>query len=465
MAPTRQSTPFGRRAPRSPSQSGVTKTVERMKSRVDAAERRAFGSRVARKWCAPKRAGLRLLVGGRREGRHLAAHGAGELQGEVSQAADPDDADPHGRLHPAPERRVDGGPAAQERRGVLGGERLGDGEREAAVEPDAVGEAAVVADAGGDVARAQVLVAGDAGIAGEAGAPLPADPDPRADLQVPDLGPDGRDRADDLVAGDHRVAPHAPVAVHEVDVAVADAAVADPDLDVVGPQGEGLVHERLESALLRVGGVGVEAHASNLPSPPPRKPVRRSNIARMPPTRLTRADAEALDAADELASLRGEFLLPEGVVYLDGNSLGALPRRTVERVREVVEREWGRDLIRSWNANGWIDLPARVAGLLAPLVGASADEVAVADSTSVNVFKLLAGGLRLRPGRRVILSEEANFPTDLYVAQGLARLLGDVELRLVATRRPARRSRRGRRRCSCSPTWTSAPGRSTTWPA
>jgi kynureninase len=146
---------------------------------------------------------------------------------------------------------------------------------------------------------------------------------------------------------------------------------------------------------------------------------------------LTRAHAEALDAADELASLRQAFVLPEGVVYLDGNSLGALPRRAAERVRDVVDREWGRDLIRSWNANGWIDLPGRVAGLLAPLIGASADEVAVADSTSVNVFKLLAGGLRLRPGRRVIVSEEANFPTDLYVAQGLARLLGDAELRLV----------------------------------
>jgi kynureninase len=146
---------------------------------------------------------------------------------------------------------------------------------------------------------------------------------------------------------------------------------------------------------------------------------------------LTRADAEALDAADDLASLRQEFVLPEGVVYLDGNSLGALPRGAAERLRDVVEREWGRDLIRSWNANGWIDLPGRVAGLLAPLIGASADEVAVADSTSVNVFKLLAGGLRLRPGRRVIVSEEANFPTDLYVAQGLARLLGGVELRLV----------------------------------
>ena len=106
-----------------------------------------------------------------------------------------------------------------------------------------------------------------------------------------------------------------------------------------------------------------------------------------------------------------------------------------------------------------------MAALLAPLVGASADEVAVADSTSVNVFKLLAGALRLRPGRRVILSEEANFPTDLYVAQGLARLLGDVELRLVPRDGLRARARRTTSPCSCSPTWTSAPARSTTWRA
>jgi kynureninase len=146
---------------------------------------------------------------------------------------------------------------------------------------------------------------------------------------------------------------------------------------------------------------------------------------------LTRKDAEALDAADELAFLRDEFVLPQGVVYLDGNSLGALPRAAVARLGEVVEREWGERLIRSWNESGWIDLPARVAARLAPLIGAAPDEVAVADSTSVNLFKLLAGALRLRPGRRVILSETDNFPTDLYVAQGLAALLDGVELRLV----------------------------------
>src|SRR5215831_9655481 len=148
----------------------------------------------------------------------------------------------------------------------------------------------------------------------------------------------------------------------------------------------------------------------------------------MPAGPLTRADAEALDGRDELAFLREEFALPDGVVYLDGNSLGALPRAAAARVREVAEREWGERLIRSWNEAGWIDLPARVAARIAPLVGAAPDEVAVADSTSVDLFKLLAGAVRLRAGRRVILSEQENFPTDLYVAQGLAALASGLEL-------------------------------------
>jgi len=146
---------------------------------------------------------------------------------------------------------------------------------------------------------------------------------------------------------------------------------------------------------------------------------------------LTREAALAMDEGDELAFLREAFALPRGAVYLDGNSLGALPRTAAARLREVVEREWGERLVRSWNESGWIELPARVAARIAGLVGAGPDEVAVADSTSVNLFKLLAGALRLRPGRRVILSEAENFPTDLYVAQGLASLVEGLELRLV----------------------------------
>jgi kynureninase len=146
---------------------------------------------------------------------------------------------------------------------------------------------------------------------------------------------------------------------------------------------------------------------------------------------LTREEVSSWDASDPLRSFRDEFQLPEGVVYLDGNSLGALPKKTPERLRQIVESEWGRSLIRSWNAHDWIHYPRRVGDRIAAIVGAAAGEVVAADSTSVNLFKLLGAGVRLRPDRPVILSERENFPTDLYVAQGLGELLGRVELKLV----------------------------------
>jgi kynureninase len=146
----------------------------------------------------------------------------------------------------------------------------------------------------------------------------------------------------------------------------------------------------------------------------------------------SRADALVLDAADPIAGARDRFALPEGIVYLDGNSLGPPPREVFERIAEVLRDEWSSDLVRSWTSHGWIELPERVAGAIATLIGADQIEVTVADSTSVNIFKLLGAALRLRPGRAVILSERENFGTDLYVAQGLADHLGDdVSLRLV----------------------------------
>ena len=138
-----------------------------------------------------------------------------------------------------------------------------------------------------------------------------------------------------------------------------------------------------------------------------------------------RARAAALDAADPLADRRALFHLPDGVVYLDGNSLGALPKSVPGRIAAVVAQEWGDGLIRSWNTHDWIDLPSRVAGKIERLIGAEPGSVMVADSTSINVFKALSAALRLRPGRRVILSDNGNFPTDLYIAQGLAKLLDD----------------------------------------
>ena len=139
---------------------------------------------------------------------------------------------------------------------------------------------------------------------------------------------------------------------------------------------------------------------------------------------MTRDDALALDRADPLAGLRDQFVLPPGVIYLDGNSLGVLPRSTAARVQQVVTQEWGDGLIRSWNSAGWITLPQRVGDKIAQLVGVGAGELVVADSTSVNLFKVLSAALSIShadaPARRVIVSERSNFPTDLYIAQALA---------------------------------------------
>ena len=143
-------------------------------------------------------------------------------------------------------------------------------------------------------------------------------------------------------------------------------------------------------------------------------------------------DITALDAADPFARTRQLFDLPDGIIYLDGNSLGALPHAVKARVNDVVATQWGEGLIRSWNTHDWIDLPARVGERIAKLIGALPGTVMVADSTSVNLFKALVTALRLRPSRKVILSERNNFPTDAYIAAGVAELLGQGhELRLV----------------------------------
>lgn len=138
---------------------------------------------------------------------------------------------------------------------------------------------------------------------------------------------------------------------------------------------------------------------------------------------LTRDEAAALDCADELAPFRPRFMLPDGVIYLDGNSLGPLPKATPGRIDQVLRCEWGQSLIRSWTDHGWIDLQFRVGDKIGQLIGGQPGTTVVADSTSVDLFKLLAAGLDQRPGRRVILTESGNFPTDLYVAQGLIALL------------------------------------------
>jgi kynureninase len=146
----------------------------------------------------------------------------------------------------------------------------------------------------------------------------------------------------------------------------------------------------------------------------------------------TRADAKAMDANDPLAGARDLFHLPHGAIYLDGNSLGALPRKTASRVFAVAREEWGEDLIAGWTKHGWMDLPYRIGEKIGKLVGAPAGTLVACDTTSLNLYKLLAAALAERPDRRTIVSERDNFPTDLYVAEGLFRTLGKGHvLRLV----------------------------------
>jgi kynureninase len=140
--------------------------------------------------------------------------------------------------------------------------------------------------------------------------------------------------------------------------------------------------------------------------------------------------ARALDAADPLRSLRDRFDLPEGIIYLDGNSLGPLPRTTRAAMDDMVDRQWGERLIRSWN-EGWIDAPVRLGAKIAPLIGARPTEVIVGDSTSANLFKALVAALRIGPSRTTVLSEAGNFPTDLHVAEGAVACIPGARLQVV----------------------------------
>lgn len=149
---------------------------------------------------------------------------------------------------------------------------------------------------------------------------------------------------------------------------------------------------------------------------------------------LTLDHCQSLDAQDPLRSLRDLFSIPEGTIYLDGNSLGVMPKATPARVADVVAREWGADLIQSWNKNGWFQMPQKVGDKIARLIGANVGEVVATDSTSINLFKVLSAALKMAaedaPRRKCIVSERSNFPTDLYIAEALCKERG-YELVLV----------------------------------
>lgn len=151
---------------------------------------------------------------------------------------------------------------------------------------------------------------------------------------------------------------------------------------------------------------------------------------------LTLATARTFDSRDELREYRDRFALPEGVIYLDGNSLGALPKATVGRISRVTEREWGADLIGSWNRHDWINSPTSVGRKVARLIGAGTDEVVVTDTTSVNLFRLVVTALKLQSERTEVVTETGNFPTDLYVCDGATRTFGrGSRVRAVARER------------------------------
>ncbi|WYX21325.1 kynureninase [Achromobacter xylosoxidans] len=159
----------------------------------------------------------------------------------------------------------------------------------------------------------------------------------------------------------------------------------------------------------------------------------------------TRESCVAADRQDPLAPLKARFDLPPGVLYMDGNSLGVMPRAAAARAAEVITQEWGTGLIRSWNTAGWFELPSRLGDKLAGLLGAKEGELVITDTTSLNIFKALAASLRIQqkrqPERRVILSERDNFPTDLYMIQGMIDLLQQgYEMRLIDDDLPLERA-------------------------
>lgn len=152
----------------------------------------------------------------------------------------------------------------------------------------------------------------------------------------------------------------------------------------------------------------------------------------------TREACVARDSADPLRGFRDRFVLPEGVVYLDGNSLGPMPRAAADVLNRTIEQEWGHDLIRSWNSAGWFDMPARLGDRVGALLGAAPGQTLVCDTTSINLFKAIQAAIGLRPGRNVVIAEDESFPTDLYIIEGAMRSAGrPMQRRLIGRDGPS----------------------------
>src|SRR5476649_596355 len=157
-----------------------------------------------------------------------------------------------------------------------------------------------------------------------------------------------------------------------------------------------------------------------------------------PASTISRDACVARDAADPLRGFRDRFVLPEGIIYLDGNSLGPMPRAAASVLNRTIEQEWGHDLIRSWNSAGWFEMPMRLGDRVGALIGAAPGQTVVCDTTSINLYKAIHAAIGLRPDRDVIIAEAGAFPTDLYIVEGAA---DPVDARRRGGARRARRCR------------------------
>jgi kynureninase len=160
--------------------------------------------------------------------------------------------------------------------------------------------------------------------------------------------------------------------------------------------------------------------------------------AGMKSTMTSREACVARDSTDPLRSLRDRFALPEGIIYLDGNSLGPMPRVAAEILNRTIELEWGQDLVKSWNSAGWFDMPARLGDRVGTLIGAEPGQTLVCDTTSINLYKAVHAAIGLRPDRNVIIAEDESFPTDLYIVEGTMRSAGrPMKQRLISRDGPS----------------------------
>jgi kynureninase len=159
----------------------------------------------------------------------------------------------------------------------------------------------------------------------------------------------------------------------------------------------------------------------------------------MPPdTPVSRDACIARDASDPLGALRDRFVIPDGLVYLDGNSLGPMPRAAAGALNRTIEQEWGQDLIKSWNSAGWFDMPLRLGDRIGALIGAASGQTVVCDTTSINLYKAVHAAIGLRPDRGVVIAEAASFPTDLYIIEGAMTSAGrPMQRRLVGADGPS----------------------------